>query len=53
MAFRRELLQKVLPIPKLVIVHDAWIGCWGYLSGSYVSINDELIDYRVHGKMYQ
>ena len=50
MAFRRELLQKVLPIPKLVIVHDAWIGCWGYLSGSYVSINDELIDYRVHGK---
>ena len=50
MAFRRELLQKVLPIPKPVIVHDAWIGCWGYLSGSYVSINDELIDYRVHGK---
>ena len=50
MAFRRELLQKVLPIPKPVIVHDAWIGCWGYLLGSYVSINDELIDYRVHGK---
>ena len=49
-AFRRELLQKVLPVPKPVIVHDAWIGCWGYLLGSYVSINDELIDYRVHGK---
>ena len=48
--FSTRIVTESIAYSKPVIVHDAWIGCWGYLSGSYVSINDELIDYRVHGK---
>lgn len=50
MAFRRELLQMILPIPERVIVHDAWIGCMAFAINEYCTINEKLIDYRIHGK---
>ena len=48
MAFRRELLEQVLPIPKSVIVHDGWIGCMAHLMGGCEMIETPLVYYRVH-----
>lgn len=48
MAFRRELLQKILPIPKRVVVHDSWIGCIAFAMGEYCVVDEQLIDYRIH-----
>ena len=48
MAFRREVLSKVLPFPDNIQSHDTWIGyvCAFYFSVSY--IDDKLILYRRH-----
>lgn len=50
MAFRRELLEKVLPIPENIEMHDQWIGVLADVSGAKVCfIPDKLIYYRRHG----
>lgn len=48
MAFRRELLKVIIPIPNGVLVHDAWIGCLAFLYKKYIVVDDKLIDYRIH-----
>ena len=48
LAFNRKILDLVLPIPASVNVHDAWIGCLAFLSKDLVSLNEDLIDYRVN-----
>lgn len=50
MAFKRELLDKILPIPNSIEMHDQWIGVINDLDGTgTVFIPDKLILYRRHG----
>jgi len=50
MAFRRELLEKVLPIPDYIEMHDQWIGVINDLEkGGTCFIPDKLLKYRRHG----
>jgi glycosyltransferase involved in cell wall biosynthesis len=49
MAFRRELCQSFLPMPKNIPMHDQWIGLIGEIKGKSVFLNEPLIDYRRHG----
>lgn len=49
MAFRKSLLESILPFPKGIIAHDTWIGMVGFVSGRYMFINDKCQLYRLHG----
>ena len=49
MAFRREVLDYVLPFPRKIPMHDIWIGLNVQLNGRDVFIDDKLILYRRHG----
>lgn len=48
MAFRRELLGKILPFPSLIPQHDMWIGLINGVYGKAYFISQPLIDYRRH-----
>lgn len=50
MAFRRELLSYVLPIPVSVEMHDWWIGLLSDCKKGTLFIDDKLIKYRRHDK---
>lgn len=47
MAFKRSVLQYVLPIPSFVSLHDFWIGILTEILGEVVYIEQDLIDYRI------
>jgi glycosyltransferase involved in cell wall biosynthesis len=47
MAFRANLKEKILPIPK-VWIHDAWIACLAASQGSIATVVEPLILYRQH-----
>ena len=47
-AFRRELLSKILPFPLLIPQHDMWIGLINGVYGKAYFISEPLIDYRRH-----
>lgn len=47
-AFRRELLKAALPFPFNTVSHDAWLGCLASCLGKCTSLDDELIQYRIH-----
>lgn len=50
MAFRRELLDKVLPIPSYIEMHDQWIGVLNdLLKNKTCFLTDKLLYYRRHG----
>lgn len=49
MAFRRPLLEVILPFPKGIIAHDAWIGMVGIASRRYCFLDDICQLYRLHG----
>lgn len=50
MAFKRELLEEVLPIPNYIEMHDQWIGVINdQLKRGTTFIPDKLIKYRRHG----
>ena len=50
MAFKRELLEEVLPIPSYIEMHDQWIGVINdQLKRGTKFIPDQLIKYRRHG----
>lgn len=49
MAFRREILDVVLPVPKKYPGHDTWIGILEEWLGEVKYIDDKLIIYRRHG----
>ena len=50
MAFKRELLEEVLPIPNYIEMHDQWIGVINdQLKRGTAFIPDKLIKYRRHG----
>ena len=49
LAFRRELLDIILPFPKKLMLHDHWIGCLAELKGCVYYERVPLIKYRLHG----
>ena len=48
LAFRKELLTKILPFPMRLVLHDHWIGCMAELTGSVYYERTPLIKYRLH-----
>lgn len=48
MAFRKNLLAKVLPFPATIPQHDMWIGMVNALYGKSYFIDLPLVDYRRH-----
>ena len=48
MAFRRELIPVICPIPKEMYMHDYWIGTAAEYMGEVYFIKEALIDYRRH-----
>jgi len=49
MAFNRSILEKLLPFPKDIPMHDWWIGMVGEMCGETFFIEEKLISYRRHG----
>jgi glycosyltransferase involved in cell wall biosynthesis len=49
MAFRRELLPLIVPIPDYVESHDLWVALAGNLVGSNVHLSDKTFWKRSHG----
>ena len=49
MAFKKSIIDKILPIPNNIEMHDQWIGILSEKYGKSVFINDTLIKYRRHG----
>ena len=49
MGFNRKILEKALPFPKDIPLHDWWIGLVGEMYGKIYFIEDKLISYRRHG----
>ncbi|MFZ3590401.1 glycosyltransferase family 2 protein [Bacillus sp. DJP31] len=48
MSFRRELKEKILPIPRNVPMHDMWIGLVADMNKTALLIPEKLIYYRRH-----
>ena len=48
MAFRRSILEKILPFPPAIAMHDIWIGLIAELSGTTHFCDDRLVRYRRH-----
>ncbi len=48
MAFRKELVKYISPIPSYIYMHDQWIGMVGDKLGKNVLIYDSLLYYRRH-----
>ena len=48
MAFRKSLIDKILPFPTDIPMHDMWIGIISATCGKQYFINTPLIDYRRH-----
>jgi len=48
LAFRKELLKKVLPFPQDIPMHDAWIGLINSIYGKTVYLDEPLLQYRLH-----
>jgi glycosyltransferase involved in cell wall biosynthesis len=49
MAFRREVLDYVMPFPAHILWHDMWLGLMVEKHGKTKFINDNLLYYRRHG----
>lgn len=50
MAFKKSTLDKALPFPKELPMHDIWIGLIAEIIGSTYFEEEPLIYYRRHGK---
>lgn len=48
MAFKKEILDYILPFPKNIAMHDSWIGLSVELNGNPFFLNEPLILYRRH-----
>lgn len=49
MAFNRKILERALPFPEDIPMHDSWIGLSTELNGKIIFIDDILFQYRRHG----
>lgn len=50
LSFRKEILEKALPFPKSIPMHDIWLGFVAEIFFKAKFINEPLILYRRHGK---
>ena len=50
MAFNRKILNKVLPFPPDIAMHDMWIGLTAELTGKTYFIKQKLVHYRRHSE---
>lgn len=50
LCFKRNLLDKILPIPEKYPGHDTWIGLLSIIEDSFIFIDKELMLYRRHGE---
>ena len=48
MAFRKDIVPLILPIPSFVILHDVWISLAGNLIGSNVHLDERTLKRRLH-----
>ena len=48
MAFNRNVLDKAIPFPRFVTMHDAWIGMIGEVFGTTYFRNEALVYHRRH-----
>ena len=48
MAFRRKVLDKALPFPKNLPMHDQWLGIIAEKYFKVKSIDEPLVEYRQH-----
>lgn len=46
--FKAELLDKILPIPEGVTVHDRWVAMIAERNGGIKAIDDTVLQYRLH-----
>lgn len=49
MAFRKDLLEYILPIPENIPMHDQWIGLVAEKKGKVIFLPERLLKYRRHG----
>lgn len=49
MAFNKKILNKALPFPPQIPMHDSWIGLVSEKNGKSLFLNETLIYYRDHG----
>ena len=49
MAFKRRVLEKALPFPAYIPMHDQWLGVIAHYYFSTAFVNKQLISYRRHG----
>lgn len=49
MAFKKEMLDFLIPFPKIEVPHDIWIGLIGEYFGKVCFLKDKLVLYRRHG----
>ena len=49
-AFKKELKDKILPIPDNIYLHDQWIGMIAELEGKTYFLNEILMKYRRHSE---
>lgn len=52
MAFKREVLERSLPFPEKIPMHDWWIGLNSALVGNVVFLEQPLLLYRRHGSNF-
>lgn len=50
MAFNRNILDKALPFPTNIPMHDSWIGLVAEMYGKTLFLDSALIKYRRHGE---
>lgn len=50
MAFRRHVLEFVLPFPRHLVLHDFWIGILSETLGNFYFENEPLLNYRIHNQ---
>lgn len=50
MAFRKDVLEKAIPFPRHIAMHDIWLGLCGSMFYKVCFIPDKLIMYRRHGE---
>lgn len=48
MVINKVLKDKVLPFPKELVVHDYWIALVNELFGQRITLDEPLLDYRIH-----
>ena len=50
MAFNRKILEKSLPFPSKLPMHDSWIGFVAEKYGKVLFLDEKLLKYRRHGE---